>query len=224
MTISGAPARPTVHEAGQRSPASKIHVEVTGPDTLTTELVSAFLRDHAALTTAPAGCPDVVLVVDDRFRPATITAVEEAARRGVPVLLCTAGIPADALLLLISHGAVAVLDRAATGIPQLADAVIAVAHGHGVLSGRHLASLVTQVQRLRRTVLEPLGYTSTGLAEREVDILRLLAEGAGTKDIAKTLAFSESTIKKNIAEIITRFNLRTRAEAVAFAIRAGALE
>jgi DNA-binding NarL/FixJ family response regulator len=197
---------------------------VTGPDTLTTEVVTAFLREHAALLPAPAGKPDVVLVVDDHFRPATLCAVEEAAHHGVPVLLFTAGIPADAVLLLISHGTVAVLDRADAGIPELADAVIAAAHGHGVLSGHHLGALVTQVRRLRRTILEPLGYTCAGLSEREVDILRLLAEGAGTKEIAKTLAFSESTIKKNIAEIITRFNLRNRAEAVAFAIRAGALK
>jgi DNA-binding NarL/FixJ family response regulator len=224
VTTSGTPARSTARPGARRPPEPKIRVEVTGPDTLTTEVVTAFLREHTALLPAPAGKPDVVLVVDDHFRPASLCAVEEAAHHDVPVLLFTAGIPADAVLLLISHGAVAVLDRADTGIPELADAVIAAAHGHGVLSGPHLGALVTQVRRLRRTVLEPLGYTCAGLSEREVDILRLLAEGAGTKEIAKTLAFSESTIKKNIAEIITRFNLRNRAEAVAFAIRAGALK
>jgi DNA-binding NarL/FixJ family response regulator len=71
--------------------------------------------------------------------------------------------------------------------------------------------------------LHPLGYTGVGLSTREVEILRLLAEGRETREIADALSYSESTVKKDLHELITRFRLRNRTQAVAFAIRAGVL-
>lgn len=62
-----------------------------------------------------------------------------------------------------------------------------------------------------------------GLSGREVQILRLLADGLETKEIAAELAYSESTVKKDLHVLITRFNLRNRTQAVAFALRAGVL-
>ncbi|HEX3541180.1 MAG TPA: helix-turn-helix transcriptional regulator [Acidimicrobiales bacterium] len=61
------------------------------------------------------------------------------------------------------------------------------------------------------------------LSRREVAVLRLLAEGESTADIAVALAYSESTIKNVIHEMVRNLGARNRAHAVALAIRGGAI-
>ncbi len=60
-----------------------------------------------------------------------------------------------------------------------------------------------------------------GLPRRSVDILRLLAAGAGTREISKSIGYSERTIKTAIQEIERRLGARSRGQAVAEAIRLG---
>jgi DNA-binding NarL/FixJ family response regulator len=59
------------------------------------------------------------------------------------------------------------------------------------------------------------------LAERELDVLRLLAEGDSTRDMAKRLSYSERTVKNIVRDILAKLNCRTRAHAVALAARRG---
>jgi DNA-binding NarL/FixJ family response regulator len=77
------------------------------------------------------------------------------------------------------------------------------------------------VGRLQRQVLAPRGLRFSGLSDREVEVLRLVAEGLDTGEIARQLAFSERTIKSVLHDVTTRLQLRNRAHAVAFAVREG---
>ena len=52
-------------------------------------------------------------------------------------------------------------------------------------------------------------------------MLRLVAEGLDTGEIAKELAYSERTIKNVIHDVTSRLNLRNRSQAVAYALREG---
>lgn len=61
------------------------------------------------------------------------------------------------------------------------------------------------------------------LAPRERELIRLLAEGYDTAEIAKSLAYSERTVKNIVHGLLNRLRLRNRAHAVAFAMRAGVL-
>ena len=70
-------------------------------------------------------------------------------------------------------------------------------------------------------VLAPRGMTFSGLTEREIEVLRLVAEGYDTAEIAKTICFSERTIKSILHDVTTRLQLRNRAHAVAYAVREG---
>jgi DNA-binding CsgD family transcriptional regulator len=79
------------------------------------------------------------------------------------------------------------------------------------------------VERLQREVLAPRGLNSAGLSPREVDVLRLMAEGLDTVEIAVELCYSERTVKNIIYGVTTRLNLRNRSHAVAYAMRAGML-
>jgi len=56
-----------------------------------------------------------------------------------------------------------------------------------------------------------------------VNVLRLLADGRSTSDIAVDLAYSESTIKNIIHDLVHQLGARNRAHAVAMAIRAGVI-
>jgi len=59
------------------------------------------------------------------------------------------------------------------------------------------------------------------LTERELEILRKLAEGLGNKQIASSLAISEHTVKFHISSILDKLHASSRTEAVTIGIRMG---
>jgi DNA-binding NarL/FixJ family response regulator len=62
-----------------------------------------------------------------------------------------------------------------------------------------------------------------GLRTREAEVLRLLAEGLGTLEIAERLNYSERTVKNIIHGVLSRLDLRNRVHAVAYAVRNGVI-
>ena len=63
--------------------------------------------------------------------------------------------------------------------------------------------------------------TRSRLAQREVDVLRLVADGYDTAQIAHRLCYSERTVKNVLHGVTTRLQLRNRSHAVAYAVREG---
>ena len=63
----------------------------------------------------------------------------------------------------------------------------------------------------------------SGSTRRELDVLRLVADGCDTHEIAVRLAYSERAIKATLHDVTTRLGLRNRSHAVAFLIRRGVL-
>ena len=61
------------------------------------------------------------------------------------------------------------------------------------------------------------------LSRRDIAVLRLLAEGENTASIAVALAYSESTIKNVVHDLVRHLGARNRAHAVAMAIRGGVI-
>jgi DNA-binding CsgD family transcriptional regulator len=59
------------------------------------------------------------------------------------------------------------------------------------------------------------------LTRREEDVLRLLADGGTTRDIAQHLSYSERTVKNIVRSVLDKLGCRTRAHAVALAARHG---
>jgi DNA-binding NarL/FixJ family response regulator len=66
-----------------------------------------------------------------------------------------------------------------------------------------------------------LGTPTCDLSTRNVEVLRLLAQGAATRQISDSLGYSERTIKHAVAEVLEELGARSRAEAVAIGIRRG---
>ena len=59
------------------------------------------------------------------------------------------------------------------------------------------------------------------LSDREIEVLRLLAEGRRTKEIAEALAISAKTVETDRSRIMLKLGIDNLAELVKFAIRAG---
>ncbi|MFF7580911.1 response regulator transcription factor [Streptomyces sp. NPDC008061] len=89
------------------------------------------------------------------------------------------------------------------------------------MPGELVRSLIEELRVLLRSPTE--STRPGGFEGREVEVLRLLAEGLETTEIAANLNYSERTIKNIIFAVTRRLNLRNRTLAVAYAIRAGTL-
>lgn len=63
----------------------------------------------------------------------------------------------------------------------------------------------------------------TALTARELDVLRRLADGETTREIAEGLNYSERTVKNIVHDLLEKTNSRTRAQAVALAARQGVI-
>ncbi|MBM3758718.1 MAG: response regulator transcription factor [Acidobacteria bacterium] len=61
----------------------------------------------------------------------------------------------------------------------------------------------------------------TGLTNREREVLRLLAEGVGNKEIAWRLSITEHTVKFHVSSLMSKLNAGSRTEAVTQGIRRG---
>ena len=109
-------------------------------------------------------------------------------------------------------GVRAVLPRDASAGEVLA-AVAAAANGLAVLDPRDLESLLPAGTPLRA---EP-----PVLTPRELEVLRMMAEGEPNKTIAWKLGISEHTAKFHVASILGKLDAASRAEAVAIGIRKG---
>ncbi len=65
------------------------------------------------------------------------------------------------------------------------------------------------------------GLQAAALTPREVEVLRLLADGASNKVIAYKLGISDHTVKFHVTSILSKLNAGTRTEAVTLGVRMG---
>jgi DNA-binding NarL/FixJ family response regulator len=66
-------------------------------------------------------------------------------------------------------------------------------------------------------------FSSDSLTEREVEVLRRIAQGKGNRDIGQCLSISEQTVKVHIKHIMGKLGARDRTQAVIIGIRRGVI-
>jgi DNA-binding NarL/FixJ family response regulator len=142
-------------------------------------------------------------------------------RMSAHVVVCSATAEDDNVLTAVQAGAVGYLCKETLGTETLAAGVQAAAAGAGVMEPELLGTLLRNVSRVSREVLEPQGLSLSWLTNREKQVLRLVADGHPTREVAKQLCYSERTIKNVIHDAVTKLNARSRSQAVAEAVRAG---
>jgi DNA-binding NarL/FixJ family response regulator len=127
----------------------------------------------------------------------------------------------EALRTTVDCEVAAVIRRSEANQDRLVGAILAMTKGEAVLPGDLVATLLDHVGKIQRQTLDPNGLTLSTLTPRETDMLRLIAEGLGTAEIAGRLSYSERTVKNILHGVTTRLHLRNRAHAVGYVMRHG---
>ncbi len=109
---------------------------------------------------------------------------------------------------------------------EIINAVHAVHHGTAVISPSVSADLISAVRKAHtdnsqqvEDLIDDLGITS-----REIQILKLLAQGFNNVEISKTLGITETTVKTHMAKIFVKLSVRDRVQALIAAARLGIVE
>jgi DNA-binding NarL/FixJ family response regulator len=105
-------------------------------------------------------------------------------------------------------------------VEELTSGVRAAAAGESSISPR-IATKVLARLRQDASDREEAVQMHTGLSEREIEVLRLLAEGKGNAEIAGELFISPKTVKNHIASILMKLQIENRIQAAVYAVRAG---
>lgn len=164
----------------------------------------------------------VALVAADRFDDRTTNVLRGVQARGFTKIVLIAGEVAEAEVLTAVEAGVCAVARRSEATPDvLVRLVKAAVAGEGALPPDLLGRLLSQVSRLQRHVLEPRGLQLAGITTRESEVLRLVASGLSTQEIAEKLCYSQRTVKSILHDVTNRFHLKNRAHAVAYALREG---
>ncbi|MFF1529933.1 response regulator [Cellulomonas sp. NPDC058312] len=115
---------------------------------------------------------------------------------------------------------------------QLADAVRAVAAGDALLSPEVTRAVIARAVvggsaaggSAAAGVLpprDPAAASASGLTERELEVLRLVARGLSNDEIAAELVLGRATVKTHVSNVLTKLGLRDRVQAVVYAFEHG---
>jgi DNA-binding NarL/FixJ family response regulator len=181
------------------------------------QVVGEAADGQEALTIVAEQQPDVVLL--DVNMPGMSGVETLSAMRNsnieAQVLMLTISQHEEDLIGSIRAGASGYLLKNAEP-ESLRETILQVAAGRSVLA----PEVTTQVFRLVRS--GQVGSSSV-LSEREVEVLRVLAQGFTTAQTASELVISENTVKTHIRHILSKLEVGNRAEAVAKATKLGLL-
>ena len=223
---SGVPAHRRM--VGERPGIEPVTVAILASDPITAEGTAAYLLGRSDITLLPADCldrVDVILVLATWVTDETLAqmelAAEKSASRETRFVLVGDGVREPQLLRAVSCGLVSVIPRKGTNHERIVGAIMAAHKDRLEMPDTALRWLIGHIRSIHRDVLIPNGLTAAGVESREVDVLRLVADGMDTLEIAGRLNYSERTVKNIIHGMLTRLDLRNRPHAVAFAMRHG---
>lgn len=179
----------------------RVRVAVHAKDSVTRWGIAGYLRLRPEVQVLPEHSLSNAQVVLVATEGAGLTAELRIVAQRTPacVVLITDDLRAHELPRAIDHRVVAILPRRDLTCEGLVTTVLDAFEGRAELPAM------------------------SGMAERELDMLRLFAEGWTTAEVAKKLSYSERTVKSMVQHVLARFQLRNRTHAVAFAIRSGAI-
>jgi DNA-binding NarL/FixJ family response regulator len=152
--------------------------------------------------------PDVMLVDIDLPDMNGVQLVRELASRlpECKIVMLTASGKTDDVVSAIRSGASGYLTK---DLPAdaLVRAVLGIAKGDLPMPRRLAAQLVSRLVRPSRR------DETTGLSEREVEVLRLVADGLTDREIGEALGISPRTVGRHVGSILDKLGVRNRAEA-----------
>jgi DNA-binding NarL/FixJ family response regulator len=179
------------------------------------DVVGEAADGEAAVWRAAELAPDVVLMdlhmpVLDGIAATRRLRVEQPAVR---VLALTTFDDDEDVFAALRAGAVGYLLKDVSA-DRLVEAIQAAARGESVLQPSVAARVVARVARMPEEVPrrrpQPLVVP---LSDRELDVVRLLAEGRSNREIAAALFLAEGTVKNHVTNVLTKLGVRDRTQA-----------
>jgi NarL family two-component system response regulator LiaR len=170
-----------------------------------------------AVEMARALRPDVILLDLAMPRMGGIEATQEI-RREAPnarILILTSFAEDDKVYSAVKAGAQGYLMKDATPREILA-AIRNVHSGELSMSSATAQALMREIQRS-----SDLPLTEEPLTQRELEVLKLVAQGLSNQEIADTLVISQRTASTHVSNILSKLHLANRTQAALYALREG---
>ena len=189
------------------------------------EVVGEAGDGHEAVDRAQELMPDVVLM-DVRMPGQSGIKATEQIKDLLPhakILMLTISDEEADLYDAIKAGASGYLLKEIS-IDEVADAVLSVSSGQSRISPSMASKLLTEFAAMSKRADERHQLPAVRLTEREMEVLKLVAQGMNNRDIAKELFIAENTVKNHIRNILEKLHLHSRMEAVVYAVREKLLE
>jgi DNA-binding NarL/FixJ family response regulator len=206
-----------------------VAVDVRSDDPLTGAAVAAYLKARHGTrirVTQPEAShrsadADILLVLVSEVGEEVLAWMRRCEQT---VVLVADEIDDTQLLRAVGFGLASILPRRHATPTDIAAAVLDAGAGRPELPHEQVAALLRHIRDSQRggdNLAAP--DTVRGLSHRDRDVLRCVAYGLDTSEIAAKMNYSERTIKNVIQTLLERFGTRNRAHAVGHAYRSGIL-
>ena len=172
----------------------------------------------AATELAASSVPDVILMdvrMPKRSGIEACVAIKEVAPTARIIMLTVSDEEAD-LYDAVKNGASGYLLKDSS-IDEVAQAIRVVADGQSLISPSMAIKLLDEFKQMSRSDRQQV--PSPRLTDRELEVLKLVAQGLNNREIAKRLFISENTVKNHVRNILEKLQLHSRMEAVMYAVR-----
>jgi DNA-binding NarL/FixJ family response regulator len=182
------------------------------------EVVGEASDGAAAADLAASTVPDVVLMDVRMPKQSGIEAcqsIKDVAPNARIIMLTVSDEEAD-LYDAVKNGASGYLLKDSS-IDEVAQAVRLVADGQSLISPSMAIKLLDEFKQMSRA--DRQAVPTPRLTDRELEVLRYVAQGLNNREIAKQLFISENTVKNHVRNILEKLQLHSRMEAVMYAVR-----
>jgi DNA-binding NarL/FixJ family response regulator len=166
--------------------------------------------------------PDVILM--DIHMPVVdgISATRQIAHDfpEISIIMLTMHRQNQQVLQAMRNGANGYLLKSAS-ILEVAHAIRTVYEGGMIMEPEMTGTVVSEFRRLSESTTSTQG--AAALMEKEIELIRYVAQGLSNREIAEKLSYSEKTVKNYLSIIFQKLHLRDRTQVAIFALRQGLL-
>ena len=185
------------------------------------EVVGEAESGETAVQLATEQIPDVVLmdlVMPEMYGVEATRQVKKISPRSQIVVL-TSYHDDEYIFPALQAGAISYILKDIR-MEELADAIRRAAHDEVTLHPRVAARIIQELHGVRGDDINPF----TELTNREMEVLKLIADGLNNQHIAQQLTITEHTVKGHVSNILSKLHLADRTEAAVFAWKKGVVQ
>ena len=182
------------------------------------EVVAEAEDGEEAVRQAGDAAPDVILM-DVRMPKMSGIEATRAISDVVPtakILMLTVSDEEEDLYEAVKAGATGYLLKEIS-IEEVANAIRAVMTGQSLISPSMASKLLSEFNNLAKAAQQKV--LAPKLTDRELQVLKLVAQGMSNREVAEQLFISENTVTNHVRNILEKLHLHSRMEAVVYAVR-----